>query len=374
MSRFPTDKASIQAKINAVRPAEYAQTRNFSWGAVTELSPYLSRGFIQLPALAAHAKWTAHANASTLKFLQELGWREYWQRCWQAKGDAILQDLKQPQSGVRHEAIPTAIMRGHTGIAAVDAQIETLKETGYMHNHARMYTASIACNVAQSHWLNPAMWMYYHLLDGDLASNHLSWQWVAGSNASKKYWCNQENINRYFGTQQRGTFLDRSYEQLPTEPVPSVLMDTQLFSGYTRLPHTVQPKINPHLPTLVYNSYQLDPAWLSDLEANRILLLEPEHFKRFPIGEKVLSFILSLAQQIPQIQIFTASFEELKKLTSSSPIHFKEHPTTRHYQGIQHERSWLAPEVQGYFPSFFAWWKKAEKSIFKIPATPLLLP
>jgi deoxyribodipyrimidine photo-lyase len=366
--------ASIQAKINAVRPAEYAQTRNFCWGAVTELSPYLSRGLIQLPALAAHAKWTAHANASTLKFLQELGWREYWQRCWQAKGDAILQDLKQPQSGVRHEAIPTAIMRGQTGIEAVDAQIETLKETGYMHNHARMYTASIACNVAQSHWLNPAMWMYYHLLDGDLASNLLSWQWVAGSNASKKYWCNQENINRYFGTQQRGTFLDRSYEQLPTEPVPSVLMDTQLFSGYTHLPHTMQPKINPHLPTLVYNSYQLDPAWLSDLEANRILLLEPEHFKRFPIGEKVLSFILSLAQQIPQIQIFTASFEELKKLTSSSPIHFKEHPTTRHYQGIQHERSWLAPDIQGYFPSFFAWWKKAEKSIFKIPATPLLLP
>ena len=52
-----------------------------------------------------------------------------------------------------------------------------------MHNHLRMYTASITSVIAKAHWLNPSKWMYYHLLDGDLASNSCSWQWVAGSGA-----------------------------------------------------------------------------------------------------------------------------------------------------------------------------------------------
>ena len=50
--------------------------------------------------------------------------------------------------------------------------------------------------------------MYYHLLDGDWASNALSWQWVAGSNANKKYYANQDNINKYFNSSQKQTFLD----------------------------------------------------------------------------------------------------------------------------------------------------------------------
>lgn len=374
MNAFPTELNAIQEKINQIRPAEYAKTRNFSWGAVTRLSPYISRGVLNLRDLAAHAKSVNQASASTLKLLQELGWREYWQRCWQVKGDAILQDLKQPQQGVMHQATPIAILQGNTGIEAVDAEIHALKDSGYMHNHARMYTAAIACNVAQSHWQNPAMWMYYHLLDGDLASNHLSWQWVAGSNAAKKYWCNQENINRYFGTHQTQTFLDLPYEILPLQGIPSCLTQTQIFSGFTNLPQTPTIKLDPHLPTLVYNSYQLDPFWFRDEKANRVLLLEPDHFSQYPVSEKVLNFIVSLSQNIPDIQIFTGSFDALKSQIPDGQIHFREHPTTRHYQGIQHERIWLAPDVKGYFPSFFAWWKKAERSIYQIPARPLLLP
>ena len=60
-----------------------------------------------------------------------------------------------------------------------------------------MYVASIACNIAQSHWIVPAKWMYYYLLDADWASNSLSWQWVAGTNL-KKYFANQQNINNLF--------------------------------------------------------------------------------------------------------------------------------------------------------------------------------
>ena len=83
-----------------------------------------------------------------------------------------------------------------------------------MHNHLRMYVASIVCNVAQSHWINPARWMYYYLLDADWASNSLSWQWVAGSNSNKKYFANQDNINKYCLTTQKGTFLDLDYQKI----------------------------------------------------------------------------------------------------------------------------------------------------------------
>jgi deoxyribodipyrimidine photo-lyase len=98
--------------------------------------------------------------------------------------------------------------------------VEELKQTGYMHNHLRMYVAAIACNIGHSHWHLPARWMYYHLLDADWASNALSWQWVAGSFSSKKYYANQENINKYCHTQQRNTFLDVSYEAYETMPTP----------------------------------------------------------------------------------------------------------------------------------------------------------
>ena len=77
-----------------------------------------------------------------------------------------------------------------------------------------MYLASITCNMAKSHWLVPSKWMYYHLLDGDIASNNCSWQWVSGAFSSKKYYCNQENINKYCFTKRTNSFLDKTYEDI----------------------------------------------------------------------------------------------------------------------------------------------------------------
>ncbi|MGF1923304.1 MAG: FAD-binding domain-containing protein, partial [Bacteroidia bacterium] len=78
-------------------------------------------------------------------------------------------------------------------------------------------------NLAKSYWQHPSHWMYYHLLDGDWASNTLSWQWVAGANSNKKYFANQENINKYASTSQQQTVLDYTYEELPELAIPSNL-------------------------------------------------------------------------------------------------------------------------------------------------------
>ena len=56
-----------------------------------------------------------------------------------------------------------------------------------MHNHIRMYVSSLICNFSNTHFLNPSKWLYYHLLDGDVASNCLNWQWVSGASRNKKY-------------------------------------------------------------------------------------------------------------------------------------------------------------------------------------------
>ena len=79
--------------------------------------------------------------------------------------------------------MPKAVVEANTTIDAIDEAINELYQNGYMHNHMRMYLASLCCNIAKCHWKHPAKWMYFYLLDGDLASNTLSWQWVAGSNS-----------------------------------------------------------------------------------------------------------------------------------------------------------------------------------------------
>ena len=76
--------------------------------------------------------------------------------------------------------------------------------------------------LAQSHWKEPAKWMYYHLLDADWASNNLSWQWVAGTNAHKKYIANQTTLINIV-LQIKNTFLDVSYEELARLETPEIL-------------------------------------------------------------------------------------------------------------------------------------------------------
>ena len=199
---FPTNYNSILERVHQINPMEYGKSRNFVDGAVTYLSPYISRGVISVKKVQDSVLEKGYPKASIEKFLHELAWREYFQRVWQAKGETLFGDLKQSQSDVMHQQMIKAIAKAKTGITTIDKLILEFYKTGYMHNHVRMYVASITCNIGKAHWSVPAQWLYYHLLDSDLASNTCSWQWVAGSFSSKKYYCNQENINRYTHSHQ----------------------------------------------------------------------------------------------------------------------------------------------------------------------------
>jgi len=296
------------------------------------------------------------------KLIQELAWRDYWQQVWIAKGDDINTDLKTTQKSVSNHQVPKAIINACTGIEAVDAAIKELYNTGYMHNHMRMYVASICCNVANSQWLAPAKWMYAHLLDGDCASNQLSWQWVAGAFSNKKYFANQDNINTFFNSSQKNTFLDIEYDDFSKLETPQILSETASFDLQTTLPDIERPILRQNKTTLIYNYYNLDPSWHQGEDVQRILLLEPSVFDKNPVKQNCIEFVLDLTENIPNIKVFVGEFNDLLKQLNPEKIVFKEHPLNIHYSGHIEPREWIC-NVNGYFPSFFAFWKKCKKQL-----------
>jgi deoxyribodipyrimidine photo-lyase len=209
--------AAAQARIAEVRPAAYARTRNAIDGAVSGLSPYITHGFVTLAEVLAGVA-SRHAIDVQHKFVYELGWREYFRHVWQHRGEAILHALHEgplPEGAYDCE-LPLDIRRAQTGVPVVDEAVRALYETGWLHNHARMWLASYVVHVRKVHWRAGADWLYGHLLDGDLASNHLSWQWVAGTGSSKPYLFNAENVARYAPASwhSAASVIDISYEEL----------------------------------------------------------------------------------------------------------------------------------------------------------------
>jgi deoxyribodipyrimidine photo-lyase len=355
---FPTTLVAVYARIDAFDPAHYARSRNFLNGGVSYLSPYLSRGFITVPQVVTRLKERGIGMDQAEKFIQELAWREFYTRTWFQKGDAIFTDIRHPQEGVLHRGIPAAVLAAETGIRSLDTFLAMFPQRGYLHNHLRMYLASITCNVGKYHWSAPAAWLYYHLLDGDLASNALSWQWCAGTFSSKLYYVNQENVNKYTGSKQQGTFLDYSYEELPLRKVPEELRESAIAELVFTAPVTKALKIQADVPTFVYTHYTLDPTFHEGEVGNRILVLEPSHFAKHPMAPKTIEFILSLAENIPGMQIYYGEYSDLPV-----PGMFRDHPINAHFQGVREEHPTLAPGLVGEFNSFFSFWNKLSKKL-----------
>ena len=137
------------------------------------------------------------------KLISELGWRDYWQRLWRQWGDGIWDDREPLKTGVPGGAyapeLPADIRAGQTGLACMDAFAAELVRTGWLHNHARMWLAAYVVHWRRVRWQAGARWFLQHLLDGDPASNNLSWQWVASSFGAKPYIFNRANLERFGG-------------------------------------------------------------------------------------------------------------------------------------------------------------------------------
>jgi len=274
---YPPTLDAAQARIAAFRPADYARTRNAIDGAVSGLSPYITHGLVSLSDVLAGVA-AQHELAVQHKFVYELGWRAYFRHVWSHRGEGILRSLHDgPLPDDAYAAtLPADIRQASTGVPVIDEAVRTLYATGMLHNHARMWLASYVVHVRKVYWRHGADWLFGHLLDGDLASNHLSWQWVAGTASHKPYLFNAENVARYAPASwlSPGSVIDVSYESLdrlarqPYSTPPGAMHDIQMIEP----PLVVAPPDG-------LNTVAPDPALVKDRE---VWLVHPWNLGALP--------------------------------------------------------------------------------------------
>ncbi len=188
---------------------DYARLRNYDLGPgghdhVSMLSPYLRHRLVTEDEVL-RSVLGRHSATAAEKFIQEVFWRGYWKgwlemrpRVWADYRDGLHAaiDRTKAESGLRQRWSDAC--HGQTGITAFDHWAHELMQTGYLHNHARMWFASIWIFTLQLPWQLGADFFMRHLLDGDPASNTLGWRWVAGlQTKGKTYLARPDNIAKY---------------------------------------------------------------------------------------------------------------------------------------------------------------------------------
>ena len=228
---FAGGRAAAEAALAGIDPRSYAASRNHLDGAVTRLSPYIRHGILSLDEVRNHALACVANAKEAEKFIQDLAWRDYWQRIYLAYPDRIWTDIENYKTGFDAEdyddTLPDDIKAGETGVACIDQFIAILSDTGYLHNHARMYLAAYIVHWRRIKWQAGARWFLQQLLDGDPASNNLSWQWIASTFSNKPYIFNLENVAKYCGPDintipRHNLALDQSYERLTALLFPNM--------------------------------------------------------------------------------------------------------------------------------------------------------
>lgn len=206
--RFPATRAEALERLEHFVPHAghaYSTGRNTDFGpdqpgAVSQLSPYVRYRLLSEEEIVS-AVLDRHRLQAAEKYVQEVLWRTYWKGWLEMRPSVWSRYLEERdrQRDAFADAIAIADAEaGRTGIAGFDDWARELVETGYLHNHARMWFASIWIFTLRLPWALGADFFLRHLTDADAASNTLSWRWVAGlQTAGKSYLASKDNIARY---------------------------------------------------------------------------------------------------------------------------------------------------------------------------------
>ncbi len=283
-SDFPPTRTAALEKLARFVPhagAAYAKRRNYDLGAgrhqhVSTLSPYLRHRLIT-EAEVLEAVLARHSLHAAEKFVQEVFWRTYW-KGWLEMRPGVWTDYLaerssawnavQTQSGLR--ARWEEACEGRTGIEAFDTWAQELADTGYLHNHARMWFASIWIFTLNLPWALGADFLLRHLLDGDAASNTLSWRWVAGvQTKGKTYLARPSNIAKYTEGRFHPENLAPFAQALPGADHPP------------RQPLTLPTPVDPTLRTgLLITPEDLSPGFVVNAAQNPVAVAMTSHRAR----------------------------------------------------------------------------------------------
>ena len=205
---FEASRAKALDKLNYFvenNLSEYSKLRNFDYGPdnrsnISCLSPYITHGIINEKEVIKKSL-NKFSFAKNEKFIQEVLWRTYWKGWLELRPSVwtdFLIELKKIKGDFQNNQNYKNAIDGKTNVECFNYWINELKENNYLHNHTRMWFASIWIFTLNLPWQLGAEFFMQHLYDGDAASNTLGWRWVAGvQTQGKHYLASEWNIKKF---------------------------------------------------------------------------------------------------------------------------------------------------------------------------------
>ena len=204
--------------------SDYTAKRNFDFGPqnrknISCLSPYITHRLISEYEVAKKTL-SKYPYQKVEKFIQEIFWRVYW-KGWLELRPKVWTDFVEDTKNIENTNVYEKAINGETNIDCFDDWVKELKENNYLHNHTRMWFASIWIFTLKLPWQKGAEFFLRELYDGDAASNTLSWRWVAGiQTKGKNYIAQNWNINK---------FTNNKYKDLKLNENPQPIIDQREY-------------------------------------------------------------------------------------------------------------------------------------------------
>ena len=269
--------------------AEYSKLRNFDFGPekrsnVSCLSPYITHGIINEQEIIKKSlgKFSFSKNE---KFIQEVLWRTYWKGWLELRpnvwSDYLTELIKIKENLKNNQNYKNAI-EGKTKIDCFNQWVIELKENNYLHNHTRMWFASIWIFTLELPWQLGAEFFMQHLYDGDAASNTLGWRWVAGvQTQGKHYLASEWNIKKFTTNRFNNIKLNEKAPPKVSEKTYSIIK--QDFSN----PQNIEDK-----SLLIFdNNLSFEITDFQNYKFKKIYLISNENDNRsIKLSEKVIKF------------------------------------------------------------------------------------
>ena len=267
----------------------YSKLRNFDYGPdkrsnVSCLSPYVTHGVISEIELIKKSL-NKYSFVKNEKFIQEIMWRTFWKGWMELRPDVwadYLLELNQIKDKYKNDQDYKKAVEGSTEIQCFNEWVGELKENNYLHNHARMWFASIWIFTLELPWQLGAEFFMQHLYDGDPASNTLGWRWVAGiQTQGKNYLASEWNIKKFTDNRFKNIKLKENASPKKVEKFYPIMKKD-----------FINPDIEEGKNLLVFeNSLSLELSELINNKFNKIKLITNQNQNRkIKLSEKTMNF------------------------------------------------------------------------------------
>jgi len=274
--------------------SDYSKLRNFDFGPsnrtnISCLSPYITHGVINELELIDKSlkKFTFAKNE---KFIQEVLWRVYWKGWLELRPNVwsdYLIELDKIKSEFKNKQNYLDAIEGKTNIECFNQWIIELKENNYLHNHTRMWFASIWIFTLELPWQLGAEFFIQHLYDGDPASNTLGWRWVAGiQTQGKHYLATEWNINKFTNNRFKNIKLNENAQPIFNDKTYSInkkdFLNSEILEDKTLL--------------IFENNMTFEFSDFKEHRFKKILLVSNNTNRTIKLSEKVLKFKANLLE------------------------------------------------------------------------------